>query len=260
MKTTILQIALFALVSSMATAQDKSEKAESKVRIKVEKEIDGKKQIYERSFDATGMSQDEKNRIMEKIQDSILADSKGKNHKLKIEVEEGDNRGNSSSNYSFHFDDNYGDDKDDDVFNDRKSSPKFRILSPENTDDFMKEFRLQMDDMGKNFRDFNFNMPDPLEGFGGNSAGSKTIKDLSIYPNRPKAETLNIKFYAPKKGNVLIKVMDTKGAVIAKDEVKDFMGEYVGQIEIPKSEGVVFVMVTQGEDGTVKRVQLSKEE
>ncbi len=259
MKAKILQISLLALVSIGALAQDKSEKKDNTVRIKVEKEIDGKKQIYERTFDATGMSQAEKDRMMTHIQDSIMADSKGKNHKLKIEVEEGDSMGNSSSNYSFHFDDNYGDDKDDDMNADRRIQPRVKILRPEDGDDFMKEFRLQMDDLSKNFRDFNFNMPNPFEGNGGGSSSSKTIKDLSVYPNKPKAETLNIKFYAPAKGNVLIKIMDTKGTVIAKDEVKDFSGEYVGQIEIPKSEGVVFVMVTQGEDGTMKRVQLSKE-
>jgi hypothetical protein len=237
----------------VATAQDKKE---NKVKIKVEKEIDGKKQIYEHSFDASGMSQAEKNRIMEKIQDSIMADSKGKNHKLKIEVEENDG---NDSNYSLHFDDNYGDDNDDDVFNNHRSSPRVRIMRPEDGDDFMKEFRLQMDDLGKNFRDFNFNILDPIDGMDSGGSSSKTIKELNIYPNKPKAETLNIKFYAPEKGNVLIKVMDTKGTVIAKDEIKDFSGEYVGQIEIPKADGVVFVIVTQGEDGAIKRVNLGKQ-
>lgn len=257
MRATILKVSVLVAIISMpfvSLAQNKSNKNDSKVRIKVEKEIDGKKEVYERSFDASNMSTSEKNEMISKIQDSLLADSKGKNHKLKIEVDEGDGR--SVNDFHFESEDN----NDDNIMIER--SPRVRIFKDGDGDDFMKEFRIEMDDLGnkisRSFRDMpRFNFED-TQVFPNSS--SKTIKDLNVYPNKPKTETLNVRFYAPEKGNVNIKVMDTKGTIIAKEEVKDFSGEFVGQISIPKSEGVVFVMVTQGEDGLVKRVVLKNSE
>lgn len=255
MRATILKVSVLVAIFSVpfvSLAQNKSSKNDSKVRIKVEKEIDGKKEVYERSFDASNMSASEKDEMITNIQDSLLADSKGKNHKLKIEIDEGD----SKSTSDFHFDR----DNDEDIVIER--SPRVRIFKDGDGDDFMKEFRIEMDDLGnkisRSFRDMpRINFED-TQVFPNSS--SKTIKDLNVYPNKPKTETLNVRFYAPEKGNVNIKVMDTKGAIIAKEEVKEFSGEFVGQITIPKSEGVVFVMVTQGEDGLVKRVVLKNSE
>ncbi|MFT4030924.1 MAG: T9SS type A sorting domain-containing protein [Siphonobacter sp.] len=86
--------------------------------------------------------------------------------------------------------------------------------------------------------------------------GSKTVKSLNAYPNRPFNHTLNIRFVAPAKGDVTITVTDVKGHELAKETVKDFEGEYIGQVSLSKKaeKGTLFVTVTQGEDGTVKRV------
>lgn len=256
MRAIILKVSTLAIIlsSSLVTfAQDKPTKKENSVRIKVEKEIDGKREVYERSFDASNMSASEKDKMISKIQDSLLADSKGKNHKLKIEIDEG----NSMSSSNFHFD---RDNNDDDIVIER--SPRIRIFKDGEMDDVMRELKIEMGDLGNKLNHSFKDMPrfsfDDTQVFP--NSNSKTIKDLNIFPNKPKTETLNVRFYAPQKGNVNIKVMDTKGAVIAKEEVKDFSGEFVGQINIPKSEGVVFVMVTQGEDGLVKRVVLKSNE
>jgi hypothetical protein len=87
--------------------------------------------------------------------------------------------------------------------------------------------------------------------------GSKTIKGLISYPNKPFNGKLNIRFKAPDKGNVTISVTDVNGKEIASEQIKDFSGLYLGQIDVKKSgAGVYFVRVTQSNDGAVRRVQV----
>lgn len=96
--------------------------------------------------------------------------------------------------------------------------------------------------------------PQVLTWEGGSS--SSTVRSLSVYPNRPFNQTLNLRFTSPAKGDVMILVTDVKGREVAKEVVKDFEGDFVGQITLTKKaeKGTFFVTVTQGEDGTVKRV------
>lgn len=85
--------------------------------------------------------------------------------------------------------------------------------------------------------------------------GSKTIKGLISYPNKPFNGKLNVRFKAPEKGNVTISVTDVNGKEISSEQIKDFSGLYLGQIDVKKSgAGVYFVRVTQSDDGAVRRV------
>jgi hypothetical protein len=87
--------------------------------------------------------------------------------------------------------------------------------------------------------------------------GSKTIKGLISYPNKPFNGKLNVRFMAPDKGNVTISVTDVNGKEIASEQIKDFSGLYLGQIDVKRSSaGVFFVRVTQSNDGAVRRVQV----
>ena len=86
---------------------------------------------------------------------------------------------------------------------------------------------------------------------------SKTIHGLISYPNKPFNGKLNVRFKAPEKGNVTISVTDVNGKEIASEQIKDFSGLYLGQIDVKKSgAGVYFVRVTQSNDGAVRRVQV----
>lgn len=86
--------------------------------------------------------------------------------------------------------------------------------------------------------------------------GPKTIKELFSYPNKPFNGKLNVRFKAPEKGNVSISVTDVNGKEISSEQIKDFSGLYLGQIDLKKSgPGVYFVRVTQSNDGAVRRVQ-----
>jgi hypothetical protein len=85
--------------------------------------------------------------------------------------------------------------------------------------------------------------------------GSKTITGLISYPNKPFNGKLNVRFKAPEKGNVTISVTDVNGKEITSEQIKDFSGLYLGQIDVKKSgAGVYFVRVTQSNDGAVRRV------
>jgi hypothetical protein len=94
-------------------------------------------------------------------------------------------------------------------------------------------------------------------GFEHQKNGSKTIHGLISYPNKPFNGKLNVRFKAPEKGNVTISVTDVNGKEIASEQIKDFSGLYLGQIDVKKSgAGVYFVRVTQSNDGMVRRVQV----
>ena len=87
--------------------------------------------------------------------------------------------------------------------------------------------------------------------------GSKTIQGLSGKQNQPFNGKLNVRFTAPTKGNVTIAVSDVNGKEIATETVKDFQGDYLGQIDLKKTAaGVYFLRVTQGNDGAVRRVEV----
>jgi hypothetical protein len=87
--------------------------------------------------------------------------------------------------------------------------------------------------------------------------GPKTIQGLSGKQNQPFNGKLNVRFKAPTKGNVTIAVSDVNGKEIAAETVKDFQGNYLGQIDLKKaSAGVYFLRVTQGNDGAVRRVEV----
>jgi len=94
-------------------------------------------------------------------------------------------------------------------------------------------------------------------GFENQLNGSKTINGLISYPNKPFNGKLNVRFKAPEKGNVTISVTDVNGKEIASEQIKDFSGLYLGQIDVKKSgPGVYFVRVTQSNDGAVRRVKV----
>lgn len=105
------------------------------------------------------------------------------------------------------------------------------------------------------FRRMNGGMGDDKMAFGNQMNGSKTIKGLISYPNKPFNGKLNVRFNAPEKGNVTISVTDVNGKEISSEQIKDFSGLYLGQIDVKKSgAGVYFVRVTQSIDGAVRRV------
>ena len=84
---------------------------------------------------------------------------------------------------------------------------------------------------------------------------SSTIRGLDAFPNNPDRNQLNVRFTAPVKGDVRIVVANPAGKEVAKRTLKDFSGEFVGQIDLGRNPtGTYFITVTQNEDGAVKRI------
>ncbi|GAB3941935.1 hypothetical protein GCM10028805_05890 [Spirosoma harenae] len=135
-----------------------------------------------------------------------------------------------------------------------------------NNQNWRYELRRGMDSMNDQMRQFKLEFPRdfdrqiirPFEGWAQTVGGKQsTIRGLDAFPNNPDRDQLNVRFNAPAKGDVSIIVTNTKGKEVAKREIKDFTGEFVGQIDLgKKAEGIYFITVTQNEDGAVKRIVL----
>jgi hypothetical protein len=114
-----------------------------------------------------------------------------------------------------------------------------------------EEFNFQLDGPGNRLKELQKIHKNIL------NEGSKTVQGLKITPNKPFNGTLSIKFHAPEKGNVTISVTDVNGKEVANTQLKDFQGDYLGQVDIKKAgTGVYFVRVTQGNDGAVRRIKV----
>ena len=133
-----------------------------------------------------------------------------------------------------------------------------------NNQTWQYEFRRGADSLADQMSRFKFQMPRdwdrqlvrPFEDWSRNfSSKPSTIRGLDAYPNNPDRNQLNVRFTAPSKGDVSIIVTNPKGNQVAKRDLKDFSGEFVGQIDLgKKAQGTYFITVTQNEDGAVKRV------
>ncbi len=255
-------LSLLAIAPFMSFSQEKKDK----IRIKIEQEIDGKTKISEKTINTSGLSENQKEDMIQQFQDSVMAQSKGKAKGMKIEIENNSNAeittGNKRVERNYNYNNNNGDEEI--VITDK---PRVRVYKKNGKDgqrfdseEFTHEFNGNMESLKDNLhqmgKDLRFEFRSIPDNFFDGVSSEKTIRGVDIFPNNPKTEILNVRFNAPQKGDVSIKVMDVKGNVVAKEEIKDFSGEYVGQINIGKQKGTIFVMVTQGEDGTVKRVVL----
>jgi hypothetical protein len=84
-----------------------------------------------------------------------------------------------------------------------------------------------------------------------------TVRGLDVFTNKPETNVLNISFFAPKAGDINIIVLDLQGNIKAKEETKNFQGEYVGQVKLSKNlKGTFFIIVSQGEDGVTRKVKI----
>ena len=109
---------------------------------------------------------------------------------------------------------------------------------------------------------FDYNLDNrPFDAWANGDTQSATIRGLDAYPSNPDRNMLNVRFNTRTKGDVLIVVTNPKGKEVAKRELNEFTGDFVGQVDLGrKAEGVYFVTVTQNEDGAVRRVVLKKGE
>jgi hypothetical protein len=287
MKTSIKIFSIIALsslggavVAQRSISQD-IQNENGKIKIHIESDENGKKNTFDRSFDTKGMSEKEQQSLIDHITDSVSTGDNGRK-RIKIKIDRNDNRTD-------------GDNMDIQVFKSKKNPKAKVKKYFKNKDGQWKDEEVEIDtdnevhtfsfddrdlekmgkDISKEFKDLGDNLPSQdelmsslrpmmkqLKGtFSFNDEDfmpfneSKTVKSLKAYPNKPTNNNLNIRFYVPEKGDVTISVTDVKGKEVGSEKVKDFQGEYMGQINLKNNpKGTLFVTVTQGEDGAVRRI------
>ncbi|MES2519315.1 MAG: T9SS type A sorting domain-containing protein [Bacteroidota bacterium] len=252
------------------------EDKDGKVKIHIETSENGKKEVFDRSYNVEGMDKDEREKLINRITDSLLIASgdNGERRHIRIKtnrdgedvnvITEGDNDRPFSHNTP------QGRKKQKvEIYKDGKRIQK-DLDGDNDSDDMTIFFKDFGKDMERQFNDFDHKkllgsldpmMKDLQFRFKGDTKDfdfmneSKTVKALKIYPNKPFDNKLNLKFYAPEKGDVNVIVTDINGKEVGAQKFKDFQGDFMGQVDLKKNvKGTVFVTVTQGEDGTSKRV------
>ena len=273
----IITTALMLTIGMSAMAQknisQNIEEKDGKLKIHVESSQDGKKEVFEKTYNVKDMSSEAKEQLINRITDSLWTSSgEGNRKQIRIKVDRnGDNANPNSDDNDVPFSLNSPNGKNKKRVEIYKDGKKIEKDSDGNFSDdmtiFFKDFGNDMEKKFKNFdhkqlfssvepmmKDFKFNMDGDMKDFDFLNE-SKTVKALKIYPNKPFDNKLNLKFYAPEKGDVSVIVTDISGKEVGSQKFKDFQGDFMGQVDLKKNvKGTLFVTVTQGQDGTAKRV------
>jgi hypothetical protein len=262
-------------VATTALAQDDKKTTHNNdkvtIRVRVSEEKDGKTETIERKYTYQNLSEAERETKLKAIIDSLRGDKDVSNRRLSVTIEEGDeilsdksrwgddmattprNRENRTRIYEYDRDHNRNNSPryfhfDNDAFTDRMKRIE-KDIQPR-----MRKLELDLENFGRDFEPRFREFWNNDINIGGNAKPS-SIRGLEAFSNNPDKDQLNVRFYAPAKGDVTILVTNTKGQQVAKKEIKDFEGDFVGQIELGKDpKGTYFLSVTQNEDGAVKRV------
>ena len=286
------------LIVTAAHAQTDTAKP-GELRLKVTERSGGDVREIERTYRADGMTDSRRDAIVNKLIDSLRTTRKGKDSQISVTVEgkyAQEGKGGPSGRVESY---SYSTPRPprpprplrgnvwmsgDSVHIDDSSMAQFDTIGRQ-----MRRFRLdrrKMDSLSSNMRRFQYNfrrdfqpmvdqlnrgdwaadlggqLARPFEAWNNNRANQpSTVRGLDAYPSNPDRNMLNVRFNAPAKGDVSIMVTNPKGKEVAHRDLKDFTGEFVGQVDLgKKAEGVYFVTVTQNDDGAVRRVVIRKDE
>ena len=215
-----------------------------------------------RTYRTDGMTGPERDKLITKLVDSLKANRKGGDGRHQLTIIVDDSNGETVITREQRV--NPGRDRAPaDAYVWRERLPRTG-RDTWNNQTWQYEFRRGADSLADQMSRFKFQMPRdwdrqlvrPFEDWSRNfSSKPSTIRGLDAYPNNPDRNQLNVRFTAPSKGDVSIIVTNPKGNQVAKRDLKDFSGEFVGQIDLgKKAQGTYFITVTQNEDGAVKRV------
>ncbi len=269
--TTALMLTIGISAMAQKNISQNIEEKDGKLKIHVESSQDGKKEVFERNYNVEGMSQEAKEKLINHITDSLWTTSgEGNRKQIRIKVDRNGDNANPNSNDNdvpFSLNSPKGKTKKRvEVYKDGKKIEQ-DLDGDKDITMFFKDFGSDMEKKFKDFdhkkmfssiepmmKDFKFKLDGDMKDFDFLNE-SKTVKALKIYPNKPFDNKLNLKFYAPEKGDVSVIVTDLSGKEVGSQKFKDFQGDFMGQVDLKKNvKGTLFVTVTQGQDGTAKRV------
>lgn len=260
-------------IVTLAQSGKKADADPNSVNVKIiERADNGEVREVERTYRLNGMRDDERDALVNRLVDSIRTKRGNNKGQITITIDENDRNYTYRQDYRSEHNQNRNADrlnkrKEKDITARRPNRPsgpgEFRYYKDGR---LQNSFRFDGDSLVDRLRRLEFSWP---ENFGQRmedsfknwswslDEGSKvsTIRNLQVYPNNPESHELNVRFTAPVKGDIRIRVTTPDGKEVAKKDVKDFSGSYAGQIDIDKkAKGVYFVNVTQNDDGAVKRI------
>ncbi|NEU68605.1 T9SS type A sorting domain-containing protein [Spirosoma agri] len=268
MKKTVIMLRRFVPVlfiagsiSGVATAQTAgSSSKHDEINVRVIERDGNDVRETERTYRVNGLTNPERDRLVMKLVDSLKTARKDKGGKRQMTIIVDESEGNrvvTRERITPRSRKAPGD-----LYVQRGKLPR----SQNDSQTWQYEFRRGADSLADRLNRFRVQIPRdwdqqlarPFEDWSRNfSSKPSTIRGLDAYPNNPDRGQLNVRFTAPAKGDVTIVVTNSKGKEIAKREINDFSGEFVGQIDLGKNTtGAYFITVTQNEDGAVKRVVL----
>lgn len=252
--------ALAACISTAAFAQEKKE-----AMVKIVINDNGKERIIEKKFSDLDQADVEIKKLSDSLNINVSA-SGGKKKIVRVDVNKSHNRMSDKPENVIIENLEGGPDKRVII---RRVGPGMNPHTPDapgfhgkegnvmifrgegGPEDMDETFDIQLDGPGKRIMKL-AKMRKKLS-----DSGSKTIHGLHAVPNKPFNGKISVDFNAPEKGNVTISVMDVNGKELANEQIKDFQGDYLGQIDIKKAgAGVYFIRVSQGADGAVRRVKV----
>lgn len=215
----------------------------------------------ERTYRIDGMTDPERDKMVTKLVDSLRANRKGAGGRRQMTIIVEDTDGDRIVTRE-RTDSSTGRAPADAYTRRNRPSPTDRDSWTNQT--WHYEFQRGADSLADQMSRFKFQMPRdwdrqlarPFEDWARNfSSAPSTIRGLDAYPNNPDRNQLNVRFTAPAKGDVTMVVTNAKGKEVARRDLKNFSGEFVGQIDLgKKAQGAYFITVTQNEDGAVKRI------
>lgn len=240
-----MSFAAMLCVGTGVFAQQKSisqqiEDKNGKLKIHIETSEGGKKEVFDKEYDTKGWSDADKEKLISRISDSLaLGTTDGKKARYKIKIETNKNREESitlGQKPQIHLD------------------KKIMLGDSLETEIISKSFHSD-GILGQMFPQTETLVNGQVFVWKDKNKEAKTIKSLRVYPNKPFDSKLNVHFVAPEKGDVSIRVNDVEGNEVSVQKIKDFEGEFMGQIDLKKNaKGTLFVTVTQKGDGSVQRI------
>lgn len=275
MKYLLLACGLLAGIPALKAQDPLLKKEKSRITVQIVEENGGDRIVEERSYDTGELSPQQQRAHLDSLLGALDIEGKGKNRRITITMEEGDilkpgpyetAKKISSIGHERAY-----------ARNVLPRHPDFRWaeldrLGRQLDTTFSKnaaKIELKMNKMMADIESrpagFSFDLADRIEKTKAFTLGwengfpnsSKTVRSVSINPNRPFDGYLNLRFAVREKGDVLITVTDTKGKEQGRKELKDFEGEFAGQIKLKDAAaGVLFVNIVQNDDGVSQRVAL----
>lgn len=83
------------------------------------------------------------------------------------------------------------------------------------------------------------------------------FSQINVFTNKPDTHILNLRIKSTNSIPVSIAVVDLNGGLVAKEVIEEFDGDFIGQMALKENiKGVVFVIISQGENGVSRKVKI----